>query len=296
MVKTRTPPILSLSFRLISDRQRAWAQRNSVRVDRRCRVAELAENLFQDLRPETRKEYQDADGNELEDKFSALYSSAAIVCNVFDYWRARPERVGACFEMSAATGMGFERKHSLFDDLISGYSSDPLRRVPNIDVELNGQRGSDNLVIECKFTEPFVKYEETHRPFTSTYFRSEAEPIWAGLSSTRELATQINRGLGIFERLDATQLIKTGLACQRRFGPGCWRFVYLWYEVTHSGHMTEECGVLTAELTRFRELTHGELPVSGMTWQELFNRIEAGADPNDSRYTAYLRDRYFEHA
>ena len=199
-------------------------------------------------------------------------------------------------QMSAATGMGFERKHSLFDDLISGYSSNPLRRVPNIDVELNGQRGSDNLVIECKFTEPFVKYEETHRPFTSTYFRSEAEPIWAGLSSTRELATQINRGLEIFERLDATQLIKTGLACQRRFGPGCWRFVYLWYEVTHSGHMTEECGVLTAELTRFRELTYGELPVSGMTWQELFNRIEAVADPNDSRYTAYLRDRYFDHA
>lgn len=296
MENVRIRPVVSRTFALISDRQQEWSRRNHVPVDKRYRVLDLSSNLFQALRPETHKEYQDADGNELEDKFLALYSSAALVCNVFDYWRERPERVGACFEMSAATAIEFERRYPLFDNLMPGYTSNPLRRVPNIDVQLSGQSTTEPLVIECKFTEPFVKYEERQRPFTSTYFRSEAEPIWTGLSSTRELATRMNGGLEAFERLDAPQLIKTGLACQRRFGRGSWRFVYLWYEVAPNGSMTAECNVLAAELTRFRELTDGELPFSAMTWQELFARIDSAADSVDSPYIAYLRDRYFHGA
>jgi hypothetical protein len=240
-------------------------------------------------------EYLNADGRELDDKFLALYSSSALVCNVFDYWRARPDIVGTCFELPSVEAMRFEQEYRLFDDLIPRYSANKNAKGPNVDVELKGS-DSDNIVIECKFAEPFVKYASTRQPFTSTYFRPEAAPIWAGLDSTREFATRIDQGLEHFERLDPAQLIKTGAACQKRFGAGRWRFIYLWYKTTNNGTLTDDCRVLVAELARFRDLTRGELPLTDMNWQELFYRLEARSGEEDSSYCAYLRDRYFGQA
>ncbi len=286
-------PQLGKAFHLIADRQRAWARRYGVRFNSHYRVENIRWNLFRPLRPETHKEYERADGNELEEKLRVLYSSSALVANVFNYWRDRPGVVGACFNLPSGASMSFEKKHPLFDGILPGYDEDSRHKSPNVDVELDGPGSTDNIVLECKFTEPFVKFPPKGPPFSPTYFRAEAASIWAGMDSTRSLAVRICDGSETFGRLEAPQLIKTALACQRSFGTGQWRFVYLWFQVLDDAEAAEECRVLTDEFDRLRQETCGEIPLEALTWQEVFRRLEALADPVDSPYLAYLRDRYF---
>ena len=91
----------------------AWARLRGIHFDNRYRVRDISTNLLQDLHEDTRNEYQKGDG-ELEDKFLALYSSAALVCNVFDYWRTCPRTIGQCLKMPSATTLRFEQKHPPF--------------------------------------------------------------------------------------------------------------------------------------------------------------------------------------
>lgn len=72
-----------------------WATAHVIDVDSRGRVRNLRDNLFAPLNPQTLREFESGDGDELgtaDDvgKLHSLWSSAALVCNVFDYWRERP--------------------------------------------------------------------------------------------------------------------------------------------------------------------------------------------------------------
>ena len=121
-------------------------------------------------------------------------------------------------------------------------------------------------------------------PFSATYFRAESAFIWAGIACTRSLAIRILGGSETFSRLEAPQLIKTALDCQRSFGAGHWRFFHLWFQVFDDAEAEEECSVLADEFKRLRKETCGEIPLEMLTWQDKFRRLEALADPADSPY------------
>jgi hypothetical protein len=193
-------PQLGRGFFAVRDRQVAWAGRRGVRIDRQCRVATPDLNLYAPLRPETRAALEAGDGSELKNKFLKLYSSSALAVNVFAYWHDKHDLLEACFGLSGPFHLRFESKHPIFDD--------PKAKPPNIDVELNGSNG--NLILECKFTEPFVRYPKKYPLFSSTYFRPENASVWRGMESTRSFAEHINYGEHRFTRLDAEQLIRNG--------------------------------------------------------------------------------------
>lgn len=188
--------------------------------------------------------------------------------------------------------MSFERGRSIFDGILP---PDSRRKNPNIDLEFQGDGSSPNVALECKFTEPYVKYPQTGRPFTSTYFCPATEPIWADMECTRALAIRLNNQSSPFTRLDAAQLIKTALACKRAFASGPWRLLYVWFDVVGDSFAADECRCLSNELNDFLEQTCGEIPLEVFTWQEVFLRLKAFSEPADSTYIAYLHERYFRH-
>jgi len=289
---TRPRPDIGQAFRVISERQQVWARNAGISFTSDYSVEQIDENLFRPLRPETRNEIASGDGKELDGKLKKLYPSAALVANVFDYWRDRTTIAGACFDLPEARRMSFEKVRSIFDGILP---EDPERKNPNIDLELAGDGTAGNLALECKFTEPFVIYPRTRRPFTSTYFCPDAEPIWEGMERTKAFAIRLNSQPHRFTRLDAPQLIKTALACNRNFGTGRWRLVYVWFEVVGDPLAAEECRCLSDELNDFRQQTDGEIRLEVFTWQEVFLRLRAGSNLADSSYIAYLQERYFRY-
>src|SRR5262249_981335 len=88
----------------ILEAPRTWAKRQGIDLrgqDRRHTVS-IPDNLFdRRLSPEARAEFEAGAGHELGDSrypeappgLSALLSSAALVYNVFDYWRHRDKRL-----------------------------------------------------------------------------------------------------------------------------------------------------------------------------------------------------------
>jgi hypothetical protein len=186
--------------------------------------------------------------------------------------------------------MSFEKRRSIFDGILP---DDPRRRSPNIDVEFSRDGSSPDIALECKFTEPFVKYPQKGPAFTSTYFCQAAETIWSGMDSTRELAGRLNEQTSLFTRLEATQLIKTALACKRTSISGQWSLVYVWFNVAGDPRAADECRTLVDELNYFREQTRGEIPLAVVTWQEVFACLTAISEPADASYIAYLQHRYF---
>jgi hypothetical protein len=77
------------------NQQVAWAKRQGLRPDADAYLSSVGENLFAPLSSLTEADFRGGAGNELEDrldgaaKMRALYSSSALVCNVFDSWRNR---------------------------------------------------------------------------------------------------------------------------------------------------------------------------------------------------------------
>jgi hypothetical protein len=277
-------PQLGYGFFAVRDRQVAWAKRAGIGIDSQYRVSRADLNLYAPLGPETRAALEAGDGNELKDKFLKLYSSSALAVNVFGYWHNKHDLLGSCFGLTGLLQLRFESKHPIFDD--------PKARPPNVDIELNGMDG--NLILECKLTEPFVRYPKKYPLFSSTYFKPENASIWQGMDTTRSFAEHINYGEHKFTRLDAEQLIKTALGCRRTFDSR-WRFLYIWHAPAGQD-VAKECQVLRDELARFCEETRGEIPFEAMTWAQLLAGLEVRAQREDAPYLEWLRERYFPFA
>ena len=98
--------------------QRQWADDREIQYSKaNGRVLSLADNQFASLDRETKREFKAADGDELgtggdSGKMSSLHSSAALGCNVFDYWRRRPlaPLLRACGIQDSLDGLRFEQR------------------------------------------------------------------------------------------------------------------------------------------------------------------------------------------
>jgi hypothetical protein len=246
-----------------------------------CR--QLNDNLFQPLSACTRRELERGDGAELggfgrRGKLQALHSSAALACNVFDYWRGRDLAVlQAAFGINGQLcGLAFEQK---FPTGLPGKS-------PNLDVVLYSARG-EHVAVESKFTEPYGPKPKRH-PFRAAYF-PEKHGLWAdrGLRACQVLAKGIQGGSVSYQHLDAPQLLKhvLGLALAGEH----WRLLYLWYDAGG-----EAGAAHAAEVADFLGRAAGDpVAFSSLSYQVLFCTMQPGLIGPHRAYGEYLAERYF---
>jgi len=268
---------------LLKARQQAWATGSGIEIDADGYCHRCDANLFEPLSACSRRDLAVGDGSELggngaRGKIQALHSSAALVCNFFDYWRGRdlaslgqsldvPTRLcGLALEQKVPTGLG--------------------GNAPNIDVMLYVCDGSV-FALESKFTEPFVT--SSHRAFLRPKYFPEGRRLWkdAGLSGCQTLAEDLRDGRVRFELLDAAQLLKhmLGLALNWR----SWTLICLWYVAggavsdRHADELAMFSRQIGADSTRF----------VAMTYQAFFDRLASLIGPEHDGWKSYLQKRYF---
>ena len=267
----------------IANYQLKWATQMGISCEGSY-TKSVEDNIFNhELHPYTKREYEKGKGRELEGKrahMKALYSSSALVVNVFDYWRRqnRIQDIGRyCGAEGVISGMEFEKTHP-----IKGMDRTP----PHLDVEFTGPIP---LAIESKFTETYHRKTRRDNKNTHLDLYLEHRDIWNGISKVRALAESIVRQSGArtdFEYLDVPQLIKHILGLRGSYG-GSFCLLYLWYKVN-----SPEANRHEEELARFSTSVKDEINFRTITYQELFNRIRHLADV-DSTYIEYLEQRYF---
>ena len=147
---------------LLTQQQRSWAQKRAIAVNRRWSdyVTQLDDNLFQPLSSETLAEYEEGEGMNSPPraggkppKLCALHSSAALVCNLFDYWRERDVGAiaSACGAPPGCTSLCFEQKRPIRQTWKTPPHPDCEFQGPNIPV----------TAVESKFLEPYSPQRES---------------------------------------------------------------------------------------------------------------------------------------
>lgn len=263
----------SQTFLLIKKRQRLWAQSRGISINSNDRVFRLEDNLFAPLNSETRQEFEAGDGGEFGTanavgKIHSLYSSSALVCNFFDYWRGHslsPLIADIRFEQKFPTGVGRKPARANLD-LIFNHSS----------------AGCLPTAVESKFTEPFQPGECDC--LVPSYF-STAD-VWKELPACRNIAASLPDPKR-FECLKPGQLLKHILGLTRAFGKKKFSFLYLWYDVQGSNAADKH----RDEIVDFRNLVTEEVLFDSETYQSLFKRLCRVA--SGTAYENYLRMRYF---
>lgn len=271
------------AFSEIVRNQVAWAARRGLSPSPDAYLSAYVENLFVPLSSPTEKDFHGGAGCELEDrvdepaKMRALFSSSALVCNVFDYWRNIDfGSIGRSLAIeSALSEIRFEAQ------LSSGLPGTP----PTLDLLLVA--GAELAFgVECKFTEPYYQRGHQRIPFVDTYFRGKPG-LWEllGLPKCQETAARLYRRDVKFEHLDAAQLLKHSLGLRRKFKDG--QLILVWFNFR-----SVEAQTLSTEIRHFSELVDPCLGFRAVTWQEVFQHL-ANEPLADGRHVEYLRSRYF---
>jgi len=270
------------TLQLISKQQQQWAGKRCIEFDNDGYTFNLSDNLYKPLPPDVEAEFESGKGGELGDstnrgKMQALYSSSALVVNVFQYWR-EIDSVGVIAKAlgihEELTAMKFERTYPTC-----------LRGIPpHLDVELS----NDDLrvAIESKFTE--IYHRHTKRELRDAYVQKPG--LWAGLPKCESLANLIHSENGRktrFSYLDAPQLLKHILGLKSQPGAKPFKLIYLWYE-----YPSKEAEQHRLEIERFSNCLGGEVSFIDMTYQELFEAINTSRLA-DRGYLDYLKERYF---
>lgn len=259
-------------------RQRTWAHARKLPLDQDYTLR-LEDNLFQPLHPDTRREYEAGAGKELgrpgkAGKMQALRSSAALVVNLFDYWRGKDLSAiaAACGADQPFTAFRFEQV----------YPTSLRGEPPHLDVVFTGA-DVEVLAIESKFLEPF--HHDSSTPFSIAYF--ETPGLWEGLGNSEKLARAIAQGSEAFELLDAPQLLKHALGLSKCFTPIGFRLLYLWYEVGG-----EPDRLHREEIERFARLIGQDFAFDSRSHQEVFAALKPRLVEH-AAYRDYLAARYF---
>jgi hypothetical protein len=280
----------------IKQRQILWAFRHGKRLGGQYRnscdpeqvdrgqksfVFDLNDNLFEELSPETRMDFEAGDGGELQGKMLAVNSSSAIAVNFFDYWRKR-QLVAEIAKVilvpsSGITGLRFEAKYPIHDQFV---------RPPNLDVVIEYNNTSPRKVtaIECKFGEPYGR--RGSHGLKPVYL--DHDEFWTDLPNLREIAVQVSPENTRFTTLDAPQLIKHVLGLKKAYGKGGFRLLYLWYDVPgpeavrHSEEIAEFSRIMSRDGLTFQSITYQDVILSLAKHQRVGHEV----------FVDYLVERY----
>ena len=280
----------------IKQRQILWALRHGKRLGGQYRnscdpeqvdrgqksfVFDLNDNLFEELSPETRLEFEAGDGGELQGKMLAVNSSSAIAVNFFDYWRKR-QLVAEIAKVilvpsSEITGLRFEAKYSIHDQFV---------RPPNLDVVIEYSNSSPwkATAIECKFSEPYGR--RGGHGLKPVYL--DHDEFWSDLPNLREIAVQVSPENTRFTTLDAPQLIKHVLGLTKAYGKGGFRLLYLWYDVPGP-----EAVKHAEEIAEFsKHLGRDGVMFQSLTYQDVVLSLARNQRVKHEAFVDYLAERY----
>jgi hypothetical protein len=267
----------------IKDQQVRWARRSGIALDSNDYCLNPDDNLFEPLCPCTIREIVAGDGFELgkggkRGKMQAVYSSSALLCNVFDYWRGRDLSLfaQALGVSETCCGLAFEQK----------FRTGLGRIPPNIDIVLYTRDGAV-FAIEGKFMEPYRRSKAKN--YLKPKYFADNERFWEKrrLSGCQKIAEDLRDGRLLFQFLDAAQLLKhmLGLAtnCQT------WRLCYLWFKLNSSEAQTHE-----EEIMRFSQLLGTDAAhFFSCTYQQFFVTLVQRLGEEHGGYVQYLAGRYF---
>ena len=266
-------------------RQKQWALGAGLQVIAPGYLESVAANLHRPMSPRTLAAFQAEEAAELKDyprypaKLRALFSSAALVLNLFEHWTGRDAAplLRALDIAGTVQGIDFEARFPISAE----------GTPPNVDVAIR-LAGGRCIGIESKFTEWHTPRRPAKIRFKDKYFPGDLK-LWnsRGLPACQALAEEIQDGRTRYRFFYATQLLKhaLGMATQCPGGIGIYYLYYDW-----SGPAAREH---RKEIERFAGRVGAELGFQSLSYQELYRRLRQSATPIDSGYLDYLRDRYF---
>ena len=269
----------------IVEQQKEWALGAGLRVIASGYLESVDANLRQPMAPRTLAAFQAEEAAELKDfprypaKLRALFSSAALVVNVFEHWVGRDAA-----PLLSALDIEGSARHIDFE---ARFPISPDGTPPNVDVSIALADGRC-IGIESKFTEWHVPRRPAKIRFKDKYFPDGAK-LWTsrGLPGCQELAEELQDGRTRYRFFYATQLLKHALGMATQCSGGI-SIYYLYYD--WSGPAAREH---RREIERFASRVGAELGFQALSYQELFARLRLSDAPVDADYLAYLETRYF---
>ena len=280
----------------IKERQYSWARRHGVPIDEDGYVEELNDNLFL---PPTEDVFRELPKDRFGDPHESVYaahSSAALVVNVFFYWRLydnlRPILAALVPDLADhdPENLNFEAQCP-----IGWPNPQPDRKPPHLDAVITYRDKAEPSVLKGVGVESKLGelYGQDQGPFADCYLADENKVIWEGFEPLRELAVRINRGeKQIYRYLKVAQLIKHALGLKNQFqGTQNFELVYLWYPAAGPEAVKHE-----EEIGLFRRLAAActtSLKFRAITYLDLIQYLAVKHGDKHGAYVDYLTERYF---
>jgi hypothetical protein len=241
-----------------------------VEYDPRGYTARWQDNLFPGLPvAEIEQDFGAGAGQELDGKFCAAHSSAALAVNAFGPWRNGP----AALRVAGLTGF---RSLRFEVTCPTGLGGTP----PHLDVLADG---TSILAIESKCTEWMVPKVAR---FSLSY---DSLRISHGHSPWFELIQDLRINPSRFEFLDAAQLVKHALGLLACYSGRAVRLLYLYWEPGNAEDWPE-CQRHRAEAEDFaNQVRTCCVQLVPMTYRELWSEWSLQCK---SSHLEYLRGRY----
>jgi hypothetical protein len=248
-----------------------------VMLDEKGYVSDARQNLIEGVRLEDfEEEFRQADGNELEGKFRAVYSSSALVVNTFAPFKANATAL-PLGEFSGFASLHFERKcpHGLIG-----------RRSPNLDVLVDGPNGV--VAVESKCLEPLRSHKAEFAPAYEAEIKDQRRRSeW--FQEMRRLAEKPR----MYRWLDAAQLVKHAFGLAYTFPDQHATLLYLFWEPANP-EAYPSFAEHRAEVAQFAASIKGERPdFVAMSYPELWKLWDTCPTPEWlPAHVGRLRARY----
>lgn len=281
----------------LTERQYAWARRHGIKLDDDGYVEQhLNDNFFLPLTEEAFREFPGGPAGELHEQLYATYSSAALVVNVFFYWRLYRE-LGPLLAVLCPNLVDFEVQGTRFEarcPIAWPVPPSQPRTPPQLDVLIHyaheQQPGvAKAIAVESKFREPYGAHRDEFAP---CYLANENIDMWRGLEPLHRLAVEIQEGGDLYQRLHVAQLIKHVLGLNSQFkGAQNFELLYLWTPAPGP-----EAVQLEDEIGRFRKLTDACNPgisFRAIRYDDLIQALAVAHGAVHGAYVDYLVERYF---
>lgn len=308
-------------------KQKQWAIREKdIALTNENRYTKVYnDNLFEKtLYGKIKEQFETADGNELNGKMAALYSSSALGVNVFQYFYKLLEQGNKEEANKILYALGVSRDKDIEIKSISFEQKLHIGNIstPNIDIIIT-TTNNKVFAIESKFREPY--YYTPSNYIQKKYY--DNNDIWNKLTETKKYIDELDEGFieiekdiieretsieekeigvkkifPIFKRLNAAQLIKHLLGLfnndqndNKSISIGTTnkdniRLIYLYYDAP--GNMGEEHRKEIKEFSDF--IKKDNIKFTAISYQELIFNLNNLLDKNkeNEKYLDYINARY----
>ena len=242
-------------------------------IDARGYVADWHSNLLPGIDPKLIEvDFRAGKGSELDSKFQAGHSSAALAVNVFGRFRDGQE----AFPVPGLGDLTLQKFERTFSTGLVG------RIPPHLDASAMGARGI--VAIESKCLEYFTPKEAKFAPAYQTLDSCRATPWFAEMERLRGCPKD-------YEALDAAQLIKHAFGLINSAGPGSVLLYMFWEPSDAASHRLFRQH--QEEIERFADRVAGGGPdFCAMSYPELWAAWSEGASPALRSHAERLFIRY----